>query len=481
MPSSARNELVRRHVPLLAEAVPLIAHAAIRNRGTIGGSLAFADPAAELPACCVALDAIIVARNAAGRAAHPGGASSSPASTPRRCAPDELIAAVEFPGRQAGRAQHHPRAGAPLRRLRHGRRRGAGRSSPAARSVEPRLVFFGVGDGPVLAERAMAAHRRQAGDRRRRSPRRRPRSTPISTRLPTSTAAREMKRHLARVLLARALQSPRRPRGGARRMSTARRHRADGQRRARRAPRRGAPASDRFPAPRPRPDGLAHGLRARRVRRLHGARRRQDRARLPGAGGLARRRQGRDHRGRLRLRRDPRPAGRLRRPQRLPVRLLHARHAADRRRSPGIQARRRRARRSASTSPATTAAAPAITPSSMRSRRWQASATERPGRERDHRSPLRRPAELLHRQVDAAPQCQEAGGGPRPVSSTTCAAAHGARGASCSSPHRRTAAGSAERSTRCRRRSQSCRACCACSPARTCRRTASRGWRCSRT
>ena len=80
------NELVRSHVPLLAEAVPLIAHAAIRNRGTIGGSLAFADPAAELPACCVALDAVIVARNAAGRAAHPGSRSSSPASTRRRCA-----------------------------------------------------------------------------------------------------------------------------------------------------------------------------------------------------------------------------------------------------------------------------------------------------------------------------------------------------------------------------------------------------------
>ena len=57
---------MRQHVPLLAEAVPLIAHPAIRNRGTIGGSLAFADPAAELPACCVALDAMIVARNAAG-------------------------------------------------------------------------------------------------------------------------------------------------------------------------------------------------------------------------------------------------------------------------------------------------------------------------------------------------------------------------------------------------------------------------------
>src|ERR1700674_5366104 len=58
------DDLVRRHAPLLADAVPLIAHPAIRNRGTIGGSLAYADPAAELPACCVALDATIVARSA---------------------------------------------------------------------------------------------------------------------------------------------------------------------------------------------------------------------------------------------------------------------------------------------------------------------------------------------------------------------------------------------------------------------------------
>ena len=52
----ARDPLVARHAPMLAEAAPLIAHPAIRNRGTIGGSLALADPAAELPACVVALD-----------------------------------------------------------------------------------------------------------------------------------------------------------------------------------------------------------------------------------------------------------------------------------------------------------------------------------------------------------------------------------------------------------------------------------------
>ena len=54
---------VKKHVPLLAQAVPHIAHAAIRNRGTLGGSLALADPAAEYPACAVALEAVFTIRN----------------------------------------------------------------------------------------------------------------------------------------------------------------------------------------------------------------------------------------------------------------------------------------------------------------------------------------------------------------------------------------------------------------------------------
>src|SRR5205085_5890816 len=47
---------IAKHAPLIALAMPHIAHPAIRNRGTIGGSLAYADPAAELPASLVALD-----------------------------------------------------------------------------------------------------------------------------------------------------------------------------------------------------------------------------------------------------------------------------------------------------------------------------------------------------------------------------------------------------------------------------------------
>ena len=60
------SAIVRAHLPLLAEAAPHIGHIAIRNRGTIGGSLAYVDPAAELPACAVALGATLVLGSAKG-------------------------------------------------------------------------------------------------------------------------------------------------------------------------------------------------------------------------------------------------------------------------------------------------------------------------------------------------------------------------------------------------------------------------------
>ena len=60
------SAIVRAHLPLLAQAAPHIGHVAIRNRGTIGGSLAYADPAAELPACAVALGATLVLGSAKG-------------------------------------------------------------------------------------------------------------------------------------------------------------------------------------------------------------------------------------------------------------------------------------------------------------------------------------------------------------------------------------------------------------------------------
>jgi len=60
------SDLLALSCPLLQRAAKHIAHPAIRNRGTIGGSLALGDPAAELPACAVALDATIVAASSLG-------------------------------------------------------------------------------------------------------------------------------------------------------------------------------------------------------------------------------------------------------------------------------------------------------------------------------------------------------------------------------------------------------------------------------
>ena len=62
-----RSLLVREHAPLIAQALPHVGHTAIRTRGTLGGSLALADPAAELPACVVALDAIVRVEGRRGR------------------------------------------------------------------------------------------------------------------------------------------------------------------------------------------------------------------------------------------------------------------------------------------------------------------------------------------------------------------------------------------------------------------------------
>jgi aerobic carbon-monoxide dehydrogenase medium subunit len=62
-----RSELIAKYAPLIARAMPHIGHAAIRNRGTLGGSIAFADPAAELPACLLALGGEIEATGPKGR------------------------------------------------------------------------------------------------------------------------------------------------------------------------------------------------------------------------------------------------------------------------------------------------------------------------------------------------------------------------------------------------------------------------------
>lgn len=61
------SPIVADHLPLIAEAMPHVAHVAVRNRGTFGGSVAMADPAAEMPACALALEATLVVESVRGR------------------------------------------------------------------------------------------------------------------------------------------------------------------------------------------------------------------------------------------------------------------------------------------------------------------------------------------------------------------------------------------------------------------------------
>ena len=61
------SDIVADHLPLIAEAMPYVAHVAVRNRGTIGGSIALSDPAAEMPACALALGATLVVQSSSGR------------------------------------------------------------------------------------------------------------------------------------------------------------------------------------------------------------------------------------------------------------------------------------------------------------------------------------------------------------------------------------------------------------------------------
>ena len=102
------SELERSHevavaAPLLAEAVGLVAHAPVRNSGTIGGSLAHADPAAELPAVALASDAELVAAGPAGSRRIPAADFlRGPFSTD--LAPDEILTEVRLPVWPGGHA-----------------------------------------------------------------------------------------------------------------------------------------------------------------------------------------------------------------------------------------------------------------------------------------------------------------------------------------------------------------------------------------
>jgi len=147
-------------VPLLAAALPLIGHEAIRSRGTIGGSLAHADPAAELPAVARALNAEFVVRGPSGERVIPAAQwFEGYLTTSRR--PDELLVEVRFPA--AG-----PDTGTSFAEVarRHGDFAIVGLATSLVLSggviSDARLAFAGVSEVPV---RATAAEELLAGER----------------------------------------------------------------------------------------------------------------------------------------------------------------------------------------------------------------------------------------------------------------------------------------------------------------------------
>jgi carbon-monoxide dehydrogenase medium subunit len=133
------SELVARVCPLLGDGVRLVAHRVIRNRGTVCGSLAHADPASELPAVLLALGGHVVARSTRGeRFIEAGGLFRGVMET--AIAPDELIVEAWFPA--------SPK---PFVIVEEVRRHGDFALAGAVRATS-RLALFGVAPTPVLAD-----------------------------------------------------------------------------------------------------------------------------------------------------------------------------------------------------------------------------------------------------------------------------------------------------------------------------------------
>jgi carbon-monoxide dehydrogenase medium subunit len=147
------SDVVQAASPLLAYATRFIGHRAIRNRGTIGGSIAHADPAAELPTVLVVLDGAVDASSAQGTRTIPGSELFTGFLT-TSIAPDELLTAVRIPAWPTGTGwsfQEFSRRSGDFAVVGVAATVRLGRASTVA---EARLAFLGVGTRPVRATAA---------------------------------------------------------------------------------------------------------------------------------------------------------------------------------------------------------------------------------------------------------------------------------------------------------------------------------------
>ncbi|NQV57231.1 MAG: xanthine dehydrogenase family protein subunit M [Rhodospirillales bacterium] len=140
---------IAAHAPLIAAAITQVGHPAIRNRGTIGGSIAFADPAAEMPACLLALDGVIEIAGADGRRKVAAGDFFKGIYETDLGAGD-ILTAMEIPVQSDGWRNGFDEIG-----RRHGDYAMAGLAArlriDGGKIAEARLVYFAVGGTPVLA------------------------------------------------------------------------------------------------------------------------------------------------------------------------------------------------------------------------------------------------------------------------------------------------------------------------------------------
>ncbi|MEO6270125.1 MAG: xanthine dehydrogenase family protein subunit M, partial [Lautropia sp.] len=207
-----QSDLVARHAPLISEAAPHIGHRAIRNLGTFGGSIAFADPAAEWPACALALEGSIVLRSARGERRVPATEFFEGLYT-TRAEPGEIVAACEFaadgPGRRhdfselARRHGDYAIAGLAAGATRIDSAGGAGKSD--VRLADVRLAFFALADRPVRARRAEAILAGAEINQGTLDAAAKCLTEEIDV-LADLTNSREAKQHLARVLMRRAIK-----------------------------------------------------------------------------------------------------------------------------------------------------------------------------------------------------------------------------------------------------------------------------------